>query len=78
MDFIKDKLSSIGAVLALFGVVSTILYFLDYNIKLLLWIDMWGPTVGWVIRIGLIVIGALLFFLIGKSNDEEEETEEND
>lgn len=74
MDFIKDKLSSIGAILAIFGLMSIILYFLDYNLRLLIWIDNWGETVGWIIRIGLIVVGAVLFFLTGSSNDEVEES----
>ena len=71
MDFIKNKLSSIGAVLALFGLASTVLYFLDFNLRLLMWIDNWGETTGWIIRIGLIILGAILYFLTGNNNTEQ-------
>jgi len=62
MDFIKDKIPSIGAFLAIAGILSSVLSFIGYNLRLLLWIDMWGPVVGWVIRIALIVVGGALFF----------------
>lgn len=55
-------LSSLGGLLALFGVVSSVLYFLKMNLRILMWIDSWGPTVGWAIRGGLVVVGAVLFF----------------
>lgn len=63
MDWIKDKLSSIGAFLALAGVLSSVLYLLGYNLRILMWVDMWGVGVGWGIRLGLIAAGALLFFV---------------
>lgn len=43
------------------GVISTVLSFMDMNLRLLMWIDMWGEGAGWAIRIGLIVVGAVLF-----------------
>lgn len=77
MDFIKSKLSSLGALLAVFGLASAVLSFFDYNLKLLMWIDLWGTTTGWVIRTALIVVGAALFFLFNSEDGEksEEETE---
>lgn len=65
MDWIRDKLSGIGAFLALAGIISSGLHFIDYELRLLLWIETWGPTVAWAIRGGLIVVGALLF-LVGR------------
>ncbi len=32
------------------------------------WIGTWGPTVAWAIRIGAIVLGAIMFFM-GKSRE---------
>ncbi len=55
-------LSNLGGALALFGIISSVLYFLEMNLRILMWVDMWGPTVGWAIRGGLIVVGAVLFF----------------
>lgn len=70
MENIKIKIGQAGLALALMGVVSIVLSFIDYNIKLLAWIDLWGETAGWIIRIALIVVGAGLFFLLGKEEEE--------
>ncbi len=48
-----------------FGVGSIILSFIGMEFILLAWIDMWGPVVGWTIRIGLGVGGGTLW-LLGK------------
>lgn len=56
-----ERVASLGAFLALAGVVSSILYFIGFNLKLLIWIDNWGPEIGWVIRIGSIVLGVAIY-----------------
>lgn len=61
----------IGLYMAIFGALSIVLYFINYNLRILLWIDNWGDTIGWVIRIGLVVVGALLYFIIGKEETTE-------
>ncbi len=75
MDFIKDKLSSIGALIAVFGLMSMILHFLDYELRILGWIGQWGEGTAWAIRIGLIVVGAALFFMFGGTGHEDDEEE---
>lgn len=67
-------MKQIGMYLAIFGIGSIILSFFQMEFKILMWIDTWGETTGWAIRIGMIVLGAVLFF-VGKSK-EEEATEE--
>jgi len=62
---------TIGTYMALAGVISSVLLLLDRNLTILMWIDNWGETTGWVIRIGLIVVGLVLLFL-GKGDEEEE------
>ncbi len=71
MEAIKEKIGKAGLVLAAMGVMSIILSIFNYNIKLLAWIDIWGSTMGWVIRIALIIVGGALFFFLGNNNDEE-------
>jgi hypothetical protein len=61
-------MKSIGGYLFFFGLGSIILNFLDMQFRLLMWIDNWGATVGWSIRIGLMVVGALLWF-VGRSKE---------
>ena len=66
-----------GAFIALVGAFSTALYFIGYNLRILMWIDSWGQTAGWVIRIGLLV-GGLALFLVFRTSGEEEEAEEGE
>ena len=65
-------MSKLGGYIALFGVVSIILSFFNYNLRILMWIDNWGVTTGWIIRVALIVVGVALFFIGGNSSEEDE------
>jgi len=57
--------------LAAIGIMSIVLSIFNYNLRLLAWIDIWGSTAGWIIRILLIVGGGALFILFGREEDEE-------
>ena len=52
-----------GMWLLIFGVGSIALNFLGMEFKILMWIDNWGAEIGWGIRIGLAVVGAVLLVL---------------
>lgn len=56
----------IGRFLLIFGIGSVVLYFLNMQFIILAWVDMWGPEVGWAIKVGMIVVGAVLWFLGNK------------
>ncbi len=73
----KRFLANIGGFLAISGIISTILYLIDYEVSILSWVDSGGPMLGWVIRVGLIVIGVLMFFLAGKSSEDDTLAEED-
>ncbi len=73
METIKSKLGKGGLLLAAMGIMSIILSIFNYNIKLLAWIDIWGSTMGWIIRILLIVGGGALFMLYGSDDDYDVE-----
>ena len=64
-------MKNIGSTLLLFGIGSIVLNFFDYEFSLLSWIDNWGITVGWGIRIAMIVIGAAAGSSMDKGEDEE-------
>ena len=49
-----------------FGVGSILLHFLNMQFIILAWIDLWGPTVGWIIRGGLAIVGGLLWLVGAK------------
>ncbi len=57
-----------GSTLVLFGIGSIVLNLIHFEFILLMWVDMWGPAIGWGIRIAMIVLGIILW-VAGKSND---------
>ncbi|MFT5618473.1 MAG: hypothetical protein ACI85I_001708 [Arenicella sp.] len=67
-------MKKIGGYLLLFGISSFILYFLDMEFMLLMWVDMWGETIGFAIKGAIVVAGAVMFFA-RKSDDDEGEIE---
>jgi hypothetical protein len=52
-----------GTWLFIFGVGSMLLNLVGMEFRLLMWVDSWGPTVGWSIRGGIAALGAVLFLL---------------
>lgn len=58
-----------GGILFFFGAGSIVLYYLELQFVILSWIDNWGPTVGWTIRVGLTVLGAAIW-LLGKAPEQ--------
>lgn len=68
---IKSKISGFGGVAALIGFVSIALSFFKYNLRVLGWIDNWGETMGWIIRIGLIIVGLAVYFAMNLRDEEE-------
>ncbi|MCT4630457.1 hypothetical protein [Winogradskyella sp.] len=60
----------IGGYMIFFGLFAIVLNFFDRVPSILMWIYNWGEGVAWAIKIGLIVVGAVLFFL-GKPEEVE-------
>ena len=56
-------MQKLGGYLLFFGIGSIILNFIGMQFIILSWIDTWGASVGWAIRIGLIVAGAALMLI---------------
>ena len=59
-------MKSIGGLMLLLGLGSFVLHFMHMEFKLLSWVDNWGADVGVGIRIALIVVGGILWFLGNK------------
>lgn len=66
----------IGSYMALFGILAIVLNFFDRVPTLLMWIYSWGDTAAWAIKIGLIVVGAVLFFMNKPITEEHTEAVE--
>lgn len=64
-------MKSIGGLMVLLGAGSIVLGFMGLEFKLLMWVDTWGPTVGWVIRGALIVVGAALWLVGNKAESAQ-------
>ena len=67
-------MKNIGGLMVLLGAGSFVLGLIGYEFSLLMWVDNWGTTVGWVIRGALIVGGAALWFI----GDKQESTQIRD
>lgn len=74
----KEKLAYVGASMAVLGFFAIVLDFLNRVPRILVWIYNWGDTVAWVIKIGLIVVGVLLYMFAPGEEDSDEESEENE
>lgn len=59
-------MKSIGGLMFVLGLGSFLLHYMGMEFKLLMWIDNWGPTTGTAIRIGLVVVGGLLWLIAGR------------
>ena len=60
-----------GSLLLFLGIGTVVLNVIGYEFAILSWIDNWGTDVGWVIRGGMIVVGAALFILGMRSPQAE-------
>jgi hypothetical protein len=71
---IREKLSSLGVLLVLVGLVSSVLQLVGYELRILGPLNDAGPAVAWGTRLGLIVLGGVLFFLAPKSQESPEQS----
>ncbi|MDH5681352.1 MAG: TerB family tellurite resistance protein [Spirochaetota bacterium] len=51
---------NIGGYLIFFGLGSMILNAVGYEFVIISWIDSWGESIGWGIRVGLVAVGAVV------------------
>ena len=71
MEDISIKLGKAGLLVSALGLISTVLYLFNYNVRILAWIDMWGTTMGWVLRGLFIFGGGALFYFFGREEEDE-------
>ena len=56
-------MKSFGSLLFILGLLAIGLNFVNAVPKVLAWIYLWGDGVAWGIKIGLVVVGAILWLL---------------
>ena len=64
-------MQGIGGFLVLMGAGSFVLHFMEMEFRLLGWVDNWGVGVGNGIRVAMIVVGGILWYL-GKNSEAKE------
>jgi len=52
----------LGLMLLIIGLAAIALSFTEIQFIFLSWINNWGATTGWVIKIAMVVIGFLLYY----------------
>jgi hypothetical protein len=65
-------MKSLGGLLLLFGVGSIVLKMIDRQFIIMSWMDSWGESTGWAIKIGMSVVGGGLW-LMGQALEQPEE-----
>jgi hypothetical protein len=73
MDWIREKLSSIGAFFLFAGVLSSVLQLIGYELRIFRALNAAGPGMAWGIRLGFIAVGAALFMLAPKAAPEAQQ-----
>ena len=63
MNWVRDKLSSIGLFLAFAGGLSSVLQLAGYELRIFRALNAAGPATAWGVRIGCLVVGVLLFLV---------------
>ncbi len=69
-------MKSIGSFLVILGLAAIVFDFMDRVPTILSWMYDYGNTTAWVIKIGLVVVGAALY-LMGARQKKEEAKEES-
>ncbi len=62
-----SMMKKFGIYLVIGGIGSGILSFFGYNFKLLMWVNFWGDTTAWLIRVAIVLVGGLLVAIGSKS-----------
>lgn len=55
-----EALAYLGGFLCLAGLASALLYFVGLNVRALVFVDRWGPELGWSLRGLVLAVGAAL------------------
>ncbi|HAD79399.1 hypothetical protein ACTS91_11710 [Empedobacter falsenii] len=62
-------MKTIGTYMAIFGLLAIVLNFFNAVPRLLAWIYNWGEGVAWGIKIAFVIVGAILYFM-GRKQEE--------
>ncbi len=58
-----NVMGKIASFIAILGLVAAIADWINKVPKVLQWMDLWGATVSWLIKIAIVALGCLLWFI---------------
>jgi hypothetical protein len=61
VQVVREKIASVGIFLALAGIISSVLQLIGYELRILRALDQQPPAIAWGVRLGLVVVGGVLF-----------------
>lgn len=61
-------MKGLGSLMFILGVLAIVFDYFDRVPRLLMWIYNWGDNIAWAIKIGFVVVGAILYFAGKKGN----------
>jgi hypothetical protein len=65
-------MKSIGSFMVILGIAAIVFGFMDRVPTILSWMYEWGTGPAWGIKIGLVVVGAVLYFMGSRPKQEVE------
>jgi len=68
-------MKSIGSLLFVLGAAASIFGLMGRVPIVLSWINQWGDTTAWVIKIGFMILGAALFMMGARKNADQNSAE---
>jgi len=71
----KIKISYLGVGMVIGGFLSIILSFMPFNLIILIWMDFFGETIGWIIKISFIVFGLIIYYTYDQPDEEDADSE---
>lgn len=74
-------LNKLSSFLILIGLFAIVMGFMDMVPKILSWIYLWGEIVAWIIKLSLVIGGALIWLLTSRAltlSQIKAETDENE
>jgi len=70
----KIKISYVGLGAAVAALLSIVLSFTPVQLFILSWINFFGETIGWLIRIALLIGGLFVYYAYDQADEEDSDS----
>jgi hypothetical protein len=59
----ESFLEKIGSGIMVLGLVSIFISFLGLKLRIMFWMDLWGPKIGWALMVGMFLLGGMIWII---------------